>query len=44
MGKKKMKQTDASRIQSAESKKSGGKVSKNSFAAKAQRAAEKNKK
>ena len=44
MGKEKMKPTDASRIQSAESKKSDGKVSKDSFAARAQRAAEKNKK
>ena len=40
----KMTPKAAARIQSAQAKKSGGKVSKNSFAARAQRAAAKNKK
>jgi hypothetical protein len=44
MAKEEMKPKDASRIQRAESKKNDGKVSKDSFAARAQRAAEKNKK
>ena len=39
-----MKTVDAARIQSAEAKKNDGKVSSNDFAARAQRAAEKNKK
>jgi hypothetical protein len=44
MAKEEMKPKDASRIQSAEAKKNDGKVSKDSFVARAQRAAEKNKK
>jgi len=39
MGKSKMTATDASRIQSATAKASGGKISKGSFAARAQGAA-----
>jgi hypothetical protein len=42
MPKKAMTQSAASRIQSATAKKSGGNVSKGSFAAKAQKAAAKN--
>jgi Seed maturation protein. len=41
---KPMKPADASRIQSVEAKKNNGKVSKDDFAARAQSAAEKNKK
>lgn len=44
MGKKKMTSKAASRIQSSTAKKSGGKVTKGSFAARAQRAALKSKK
>jgi len=44
MAKEKMKPVDASRIQSAEAKKNDGKVGKDDFAARALRAAEKNKK
>ena len=44
MAKEKMKPVNASRIQSAEAKKHDGKVGKDDFAARAQRAAAKNKK
>lgn len=43
MGKKKMTSKAAARIQSSTAKKSGGKVAKGSFAARAQRAASKSK-
>ena len=39
---KEMTKEDAARIQGAEARKNGGKVSKNGFAPRAQRAAEKN--